>query len=254
MIPGRRFHPRCQDSPDGRKIDLFVRPLPAGLSLVDDFVKIHTGFLLYHLFQRTLFSTVALTCAGRSGSWTAYPSTTRAGRAQPSGTLKNSLICSGSFFHRDVHHAAQSFSRRGQQHIFNQCPGCAVVHETIAIFVFAQRVLLLEPRQNYAGGFLDHAALPGIGDLEHFLLGCFGFLNPAGIGADELCQRQDAGLFRQRQQFPAPLVIGRWRLQPRAQNSLQHFLRDFPVLKLADTSPFFDHIIEFHARFPPFPG
>ena len=152
-----------------------------------------------------------------------------------------------------MYHASQPLGGGGQQHIFDERPGCAVIHQSIAVLILAQGIFLFKIRQDHAGGFLDHGALPGIGDLEHLLLRRFGLLNPAGIGADKLRQIQNESLFGQRHQLPSSLMVGRRGFQPGVQNPLQNIPGNFPVLKLTNASSLIDYFIKLHLPFPPFP-
>ena len=73
VVPRGSLHSGLEDSFDCFKIDLSDPSIPGWFSFVDNLVKFHSVMRLfrisYHLFQRTLFSTVALTCAGRSASF-----------------------------------------------------------------------------------------------------------------------------------------------------------------------------------------
>ena len=148
-----------------------------------------------------------------------------------------------------MNHAANSFSGGSQQHIFNERPGRTVIHQTIAVLVLAQRVLLLVIGEDDAGGFLDHAALTRVSNLKHFLLRGLRLLNPAGIGTDKLSQLPYHSFIRQGEKFPSSLMIGRWSLQACVQNPLQHLSGNLPVLKLTDASSCVNDLIKFHLLF-----
>lgn len=45
VIPGRGFHAGFNDPPDDFKLNFPVCPFPAGLSLIDNFIKIHLAIL-----------------------------------------------------------------------------------------------------------------------------------------------------------------------------------------------------------------
>ena len=103
-----------------------------------------------------------------------------------------------------MHDGAESFGGRREQHIFNQSPCRAVVHQPIGVF---KPVFLFEIRQDYARAFFNHAALARIGDFKHFLLRRFRLVDAAVIGLYELRHVRNDVFVRKRNKLPSSLMI-----------------------------------------------
>ena len=171
------------------------------------------------------------------------------------GSTHDSLYLAGFVSHRNMEHGSQTFRSGGKQNVLQRAPCRSEVVERALLRRCEQwPCQLAKERDDEQSALHEHLLLFGqcVGEHRHFVLvaGLVHFGNEFLELLHVLCERRNylryvfAAAHHDELEL-AQMVVGR-SLESCRQNLFQHFVRDFPVGKVADGSSFLQYFVEIH--------